>query len=73
MKISFSDEMAKFLPGDPNLLSNSDRELNSFQSILVHVPQRYQQGIKSILFFNLLITEGKKRIQNTYSIIMCIY
>lgn len=39
-------------------LSNSDRELNSFQSIPVHAPLRGQQRIRSILFLNLLITNN---------------
>lgn len=46
-------------------LSNSDRELSSFQSIPVQAPWRCQQRIRSSLLFNLLITEGN---QNTLRI-----
>lgn len=38
-------------------LSNSDRELSSFQPIPVQAPWRCQHGIRSCLLFNLLITE----------------
>lgn len=47
-------------------LSNSDRELSSFQSIPVQAPWRCQQRIRSSLLFNLLITEGN---QNTLCIL----
>lgn len=47
----------KTLCSNSRPLSNSDRELSSFQPIPVQAPWRCQHRIRSCLLFNLLITE----------------